>query len=101
MAPQASKKAVENYAAHDWREKRDSREKRNPKFRIRSSENSALRTADRFLHEQRQQFEMGSWGLLDIHDLIALSISIRRDQDSSWSHFHARYKRHERTSTDG
>ena len=44
MAPQASKQATETYAARDWREKRDTREKRNPKFRVRSSENSALRT---------------------------------------------------------
>ena len=44
MAPQASKQATENYAARGRREKRDSREKRNPKFRVRSSENSTLRT---------------------------------------------------------
>ena len=43
------------------------------KFRKPSTQNPALRTADRFLYEQRHRFEMGDVHLLNPLDLIVLS----------------------------
>ena len=43
------------------------------KFRKLSTQNPVLRTADRFLYEQRHRFEMGDVHLLNPLDLIVLS----------------------------
>ena len=48
------------------------------KFRKLSTQNPALRTADRFLHEQRPRFGTGAWHLLRTKELPRMAAQIRR-----------------------